>query len=311
MLAMLKRAWVLAKHTYFSYMRDQCTQLAAAISYYVLFSIIPLAIFTVSVFGFALNNADLRSELVDRILEVVPLSPTEGRSAVEHALDNAKAVSGPIAALALLGTMWTASTVFGSIRKSLNVVWGLQEHRPFIRQKLIDFTQVGLLSVILLSSFALTGVLRAARQISADWLGPFGNSNPLWEIPSILLPAVLSFTTFVMLYRIVPSVRPRLRDILPGALLATVLFEALKNSFAFYVAYFNDFDVIYASLGGALLFLLYTFMGSNILLIGAEVAHTLERYHRGEFAEELAPAPADARAGSAAARAFRALFLRQ
>ena len=52
-------------------------------------------------------------------------------------------------------------------------------------------------------------------------------------------------------------------------------------------------------------------MGSNILLIGAEVAHTLERYHRGEFAEELAPARAEAPGGSAAARAFRALFLRQ
>ncbi len=308
---MVKRAWIIAKHAHSSYMRDQCTQLAAAISYYVLFSIIPLAIFTVSVFGFALNNSELRSELIDHILEVVPLSPTDGRTAVENAVDNAKAVSGPIAALALLGTLWTASTVFGSIRKALNVVWGLQEHRPFVRQKLIDFTQVGLLAVMLLASLAATGVLRTARQISADWVGPFGNSNPLWEIPPVVLPALLSFLTFLMLYRIVPSVRPRLRDILPGALLATILFEALKNSFAFYVANFNNFDVIYGSLGGALLFLLYTYIGSNILLIGAEVAHTLERYHRGEFAEEL-PAPrAEAAAGSGALRAVRGLLGRE
>ena len=86
-----------------------------------------------------------------------------------------------------------------------------------------------------------------------------------------------------------PASHPRLRDVLPGALLATLLFEVLKNSFAIYVANFNNFDVVYGSLAGALLFLLYTFLASNILLIGAELTRTMERYHNHELDAELFP----------------------
>ncbi len=307
----MRRLWVLTKHTYLSYTRDQCTQLAAAISYFVLFSIVPLAIFMLSVFGFWLGNQDLRKDLVNHILDVVPLTQTDGRDAVEHSLDSVKRVSGPIAALSLIGTLWTASAVFSSIRKALNVVWGVPEHRPFARQKLVDFAQAGVMSVIFLSSLILTGVLRTVRQLSADRFGPLSSRNPLWELPPILLPAFLTLMTFAMLYRIVPAERPRWRDVLPGALFATILFEALKDSFAFYVANFNNYDVVYGSLGGVLLFLLYTFIGSNILLIGAETSHTLERYHHAEFADEISPAVPRPPMATLALRAVKGLFVRQ
>ena len=114
---------------------------------------------------------------------------------------------------------------------------------------------------------------------------------------------MLTLVTFVLLYRIVPASHPRWRDVLPGALLATLLFEALKNSFAFYVANFNNFDVVYGSLAGALLFLLYTFLSSNILLIGAELTRTLERYHNHELDAEIFPAVAAAARDDAAWRA--------
>src|SRR5581483_954826 len=287
-MSAMTAAWTVVRQTWRGYMRHQCSQLAAAIAYYVLFSIVPLTILTVSVFGFVLENGSFRRELVDRILDVVPLTQTDGRQSVEHVLDNVKRASGPVAVLSLGLTLWTASSVFGSIRKSLNTIWGIEEHRSFARQKLIDFIQVGLLSVVLLASVVLTGVLRAARQVSADWFGPLANSNPLWEIPPYLVPALLSLATFLMLYHVVPARRPRWRDVIPGALLATLLFEALKNSFAFYVANFNNFDVVYGSLAGILLFLLYTYLGATILLIGAEVSHSLQQYHEGA----LAPAPA-------------------
>lgn len=308
---MFRRGWVLTKHTYLSFTRDDCMQLAAAISYYVLFSIVPLAIFIVSVFGFFLNSASIRDEIVNRVLDVVPLTQTDGRTAVENALDNVKRVSGPIAAAGLIATLWTASAVFASIRKSLNRVWMLTEHRPFAQQKLIDFLQVGVLGAILLASMIATGVLRYVRQLAPHNAGPFASHSPLWEIPSIGLPAALSFATFALLYRIVPAARPRWRDALPGALVATLLFEALKDSFAFYVANFNSFDVVYGSLAGVLLFLLYTYLSAAILLIGAELARTFQRYHAGEFQHEISPRTPAPPVATRAFRAFKGLFVRQ
>lgn len=306
----MRRVWILTKHTYLCYLSDQCTQFAAAISYYILFSMVPLAIFTISVFGVFLSSESIRDHVVERTLDTVPLTQTEGRDAVLKTLDSVKRVSGPVAALGLVATLWTASAVFASIRKSLNAIWRVDEHRPFAQQKLVDFAQVGVLSAILLASMVLTGILRAIRTISADWVGPFGGRNPLWEVPPIALPAILTLTTFLLLYRIVPAARPRWRDVVPGALLATILFEAVKNSFAFYVANFNDFDVVYGSLAGILLFLLYTFLASNILLIGAEVSYTSQRYHRGDFAAEI-ETPPDTPVSTRVMRALRGLFVRQ
>ena len=305
-----RRIWIFAKQTYFGYVGDNCNQLAAAISYYVLFSILPLAILIVSVFGIFLNSGDLRNAIVDRLLEALPLTQTEGRTSVNNALDNVNRVSGTVAALGLIGTLWTASSVFASIRKSLNTVWKVQEHRPFAQAKLVDIMQVGVLGVMLLASMLLTGVLRAIRALSTEHVGPLAGSNPFWQVPPILLPAALSLATFLLLYRIVPAARPRWRDVVPGALFATLLFEALKNSFAFYISNFNNFDVVYGSLAGALLFLFYTFLSSNILLIGAELSRTFQRYHAGELDAELYPTNPAPPIATRAFRAVKGLFVR-
>ncbi len=134
---------------------------------------------------------------------------------------------------------------------------------------------------------------------------------PSGRYPPIALPALLTFVAFASLYRIVPAERPRWRDALPGALIATLLFETLKNSFAFYVANFNNFDVVYGSLAGALLFLLYTYLGAAILLIGAEIARTLQRYHRGDFADEIVAIEPSPPVTTRALKAFKGLFVRQ
>jgi membrane protein len=307
---MFRRSWVLSKHTYLCYLRHNCSQQAAAIAYYILFSLIPITIVLVSIFGFLLARESLRDDFVDRVLDVVPFSQTEGRDFVERTLNNVKRVSGPIALLGVAGTIWSASAVFSSIRRALNVVWGVEERRPFVRQKLVDFAQLGVMMTFLLASLVLTGVLRAARELSADFAGPFAFGNPLWEIPYVMVPALLTFSIFVAMYHTVPAVRPRWRDALPGAVLATLLFEALKISFAFYVANFSNYDVVFGSLGGAFLLLLYMFLAANTLLIGAEVAYTLQRYHQGDFAEELAPGPPAPWYGARAYRALRALLSR-
>ncbi len=308
---MFRRAWVLSKHTYLGFTRDDCPQLAAAISYYVLFSIVPLVILTVSILGFFLNSQDLRDDIVTRVLDIVPLNETDGRSAVETALNNVKSVSGPVAAFGLIGTAWTASAVFASIRKALNRVWSAEEHRPFVQQKLVDLAQVGVLGSILLSSIILTGVLRVIRERAPANAGPLAGQSPLWELPPVLLPALLTFTTFALLYRIVPAARPRWRDALPGAFVATLLFEVLKNSFAFYVASFNNFDVVYGSLAGILLFLFFTYLSSGILLVGGEISRTFQRYHAGEFHAEIFPIGPQTPVTTRALRALKGLFVRQ
>jgi membrane protein len=104
-----------------------------------------------------------------------------------------------------------------------------------------------------------------------------------WAAVSFVPPAVLSFLAFVGVYRLVPDAPVRVRDVWPGALLATVLFETLKNVFAFYIQHFNNYDVVYGSLGAIMIFLLWTYLAANILLLGAAVAVEYPRVQRGEY----------------------------
>jgi membrane protein len=307
----LKRLWVLTKHAFFGFRDDRCTRLAAAISYYALFSIVPLAILIVSVFGFVLNNESVRKSVVDQILNWLPLSESNGRSSVEETLNNVKHVSGLAAVLALLGTLWTSSAMFGAIRSSLNTVFRVDEHRPFFQGKLLDFAQVGGIALVIVTSMVATGAVQTVQSLSGEHLGGFAGNSPLWNVAFLLVPAVVSFVAFLALYRTVPAARPTVLEALPGAIIATVLFESLKNTFAIYVANFNNYDVVYGSLAGVLLFLLYTYLASNILMIGAEVSSTMMRLERGDFASEFAPGPPGPPVVLRMLRALKGLFVRQ
>jgi membrane protein len=306
-----RAAWVLIKQTIRGYARSHSALYAAAIAYYVLFSIVPIAILAFSIFGIVLRDEQRRDEIVDYVLDQLPLTQTEGRSDVEEILNSVQSVSGTIAIIGLVVALWTASAVFSAIRRALNNVWRVDELRPFAQGKLIDFLQIGLLSVILLLSLVATGVIRAVREASADQFGPIAGESPIWEIPFALLPGVVTFITFTTLYRIVPATHPRFRDVLPGAAIATILFELLKNSFALYVANFNNYDVVYGSLAGIALFLFYMYLSAVILLFGAEIAHTSERFHAGEFESEIHPTTPGDPIPVQAFRAVKGLFVRQ
>lgn len=302
---------MLAKHAFFGFRDDRGTRLAAAIAYYVLFSIVPLTIFIVSVFGFVLNSHTVRTTVVDQILAFLPLSETTGRTSVENTLNNVKNISGFAAALSLLLTLWTSSAMFGAIRGSLNQIFRTEEHRPFFQAKLLDFAQVGGIALLMLSSIALTGAIRTAQSLSSSYLGPLAGGNPLWSIALLLGPAAISFVAFVVLYRIVPAEHPRWLAALAGGGFAAALFELLKNTFAVYVAHFNNYDVVYGSLAGVLLFLLYTYLACNIVMIGGEVTATTGRMLTGEYAAEFAAGPPGPPITSRLLRWLKGLFVHQ
>ncbi|MFQ5880129.1 MAG: YihY/virulence factor BrkB family protein [Dehalococcoidia bacterium] len=362
----------LLKRTIQEYSADNCSHMAAAISYYVLFSIIPLTVFVVSIFGFAVRDRDLQERVSDEIVSFInieqgelSLEPDEARimqrygasalQEIQTALDEltppeveqlaaaldadetvliadrelgpdelavrsdnividtiqgVSKVSGALTLVGLVGMAWSASAMFGAIRKSINIAWDLERHRPLVQQKLIDLGMVLGLGAVLLISVVSTGTLRTLRELSDKNLGPISEgTSVLWDILPFFLPAIFSFLMFALIYRSVPATKVRFGDIWPGALLATILFEIVKNGFAVYVANFNNYDVAFGALGGIMIFLLWVYITSNILLLGAEMASEFPRVRRGEYPR---PAPAPRRPlRQAALRTAKGLFVHQ
>ena len=215
----LRHLWLLAKHSVLGFLDDNCPQMAAAISYYVLFSLFPLVIVAIGVFGLALQDGDIEQDLVRELTGLLPVDD-EGASDVENAVHELTgASSGVLGVLGLIGLAWAASAMFAVIRRSLDIAFDLSGRRPFVRQKLVDFGMMALLGVIFLASVSATTSLRVAREAVeelqvvgalADGLG-FG-----WAVAAFVVPAVLSFIAFSLLYWLVPARHVRLGHVWPG-----------------------------------------------------------------------------------------------
>ena len=285
----MRTLWFLTRRTLQAYSVDNCSHLAAAISYYVLFSLIPLLIFVVSIFGFIVRNRDIQQEVIDRVVEATPLDQDEGQNLVTDTVRGVSRVSGVLSVVSALGMVWSASAMIGAVRGALNIVWGNTVRRPPVQEKLIDIAMVLGIGLLLGASIAGTTALHIVRELSNDALGPLSSGTGFfWTVLPLALPGLLTFLLFLLMYRYVSNTPTSLRDVWPGALLSALLFETLKNGFAIYVAQFSHYDIVYGSLGGIMLFLLWTYLAASILLLGAELASEYGRLRSGEYAEALA-----------------------
>jgi membrane protein len=293
------------------FLDDDCTQMAAAISYYVLFSLFPLLIFVVGVLGLVLQSSRLQENLINAVLDFIPLTQSEGRDQVSQAVRGVAGVgSGALGLIGLFGAGWSASNMFGVVRRAINTAYDLERRRPFAQQKLLDLAMVIGFGAFFLASVLATAFLRAVRQFSSDIavLGDAAQQAGIaWDALSYLIPFGLSFLAFTVLYWIVPATTVRLRDVWPGALVAAVLFEGTKIGFAFYLENFSNYDIVYGSLGAVVAFLFWVYLSALILLFGAEIASEYPRVLRGEYreAEEQPAVPLRQRL----VRGIRSLFV--
>jgi membrane protein len=283
----LRQLRILAVRTVKEFGHDNCSQMAAAISYYVLFSLFPLLIFSVGILGIALQDSQLQEDLVDVVLEYIPLSEDEGENDVSEAVrDIAGAGSGAVGLLGLVGMAWSGSNLFGVVRRSVNLAYDLDVHRPIVRQKLLDLAMVVAFAPLVIASLATTAAIRYARETS-DEIPVLSDASQtlgfLWDVLPLLIPVAVSFVAFVFLYWVVPATRVKVRDVLIGAGVAAVLFEVAKVGFAIYVANFSNYNVVFGSLGAVVAFLFWVFLSANIMLLGAEVAAEYPRVLRGDY----------------------------
>lgn len=269
------------------FLKDNSVQMAAAIAYYVLFSIFPLLIFLISVLGIFLKNSDLQNKIVDTIIDFIPVAGLKEESLIIGAIREISSSStGTISILGLLGMAWAASGMFGVIRNSINIAYNLEKRRPFVRQKMVDLTMVLVVGIFFLLSIAATALIEILRGLSNEWavvlsipyLDIFiGKTGIAWQIFSYFIPFLLSFVAFYIIYWIIPAVRFPFRFLWPAALAASILFELGKVGFVFYVQRFARYDVVFGSLGTVFAFLFWLYISAMILLFGAQIGSEYPR----------------------------------
>jgi membrane protein len=260
-----------------NYGRDRCAQHAAAISYRVLFSIIPLFVFVVSILALVLDDASVRAELVDWLLRRFPLTPEAGAD-LERILRSVPTPASGAGLLSILALVWSGSGMMASVRIALTDAFERGYDRPFAQSKLVDIFLLLSASVLLISGFALSIAVHAAQRWSgrlAEWLNAVALDE--WGILANVAPPLLAFPAFLLLYRFVPPAQPRIRDVWVGAMFAALGVGVINLGFAYYLGTVATWDLLYGSLGSILAFLLAVYLSAGSLLFGAEVAAASRR----------------------------------
>ncbi len=286
----LRRPFEVIALTIKLYVDDGCSTYAAAIAYYALFSIVPLSLITLSVFGLVIDQDRIAQWVFDQI----PLKETDSvRSSVNEIIQRAREISPASIGFGVIFLLWSSSGIFGAVRKGLNAATHLRKGRPYWHGKLMDFALIPALGVLIVLSVGMTAMARFFIE-RVDSIGPLEiNTNDTLRIAGYILPAFASFSMFSLLYKYVPTVRPAWKEALAGAAFATVLFEAAKNLIATVIslASFSRDTAIYAGFGTALAFLVWMFVNASILLLGAEFGRAIRREDKDVIPDDVPVSP--------------------
>jgi len=247
---------------------DQCPQQAAAIAYRVLFSIAPLAIVLVSIFGLVLQDDSVREDVVETIVDALPVT-VAGRQDVEDAITGIATPASAAGLVSLVVFAWAATGMMTALRRGLENAMGVTESRPLARGKLVDLALIVAAAVLVLVSVGIT-LLGNFVQRASGRLGGLGGVGG-----SVLLHAAtfaLSILVVLLLYRFVPARGIRIHDGLAGAVLTAILLLLISLASGWIYEKTTSLSVVYGSLTSALVFLYSMYLYACALLLGAEAA---------------------------------------
>ena len=233
----------------------------AAIAYFALFSLFPLTLLSISIASFNLGLL-MDQQLIIQKLEFI--APALGQLLGKN-IDEIIRARGAVSGIALVGLIWSASTIFYTLTQTLNVIWGNKRSRPVWKRRglaiLFVLTFVG--PALFLASFA--GSLIANL---STWFPD--QSIPIGGGISFVLAIFLDVALFMVLYSMLPHGASTWREILPGAISAGLLWELAKKAFLFFVStYISVSNLVYGSVTAIFAFLIWAYVSGLIFLFGA------------------------------------------
>jgi membrane protein len=273
-----RRSWTyVLRKTVREFGDDQCTDLAAALTYYAVLAIFPAAIAVISVLGVVSKPQDT----VDNIVKILqPLVSPSTLNTVQPALEKIATSQGAGLALVIgvIGALWSASGYVGAFGRAMNRIYEIDEGRPFwkLRPVMLLVTLIGVLLIaVVLVMLVVSGPLASSI---GSVVGLSSQAVTAWNI--VKWPVIVLFVVLIVaiLYYATPNVKqPKFRWLSVGAIVAILVWIVASVGFAFYVATFGSYNKTYGSLAGAVVGLLWLWITNLALLFGAELDSELER----------------------------------
>jgi membrane protein len=282
------KTWVLLRKSFWAWANENALEWGAALAYYTAFSIAPLLLIALSIAGL-FYEGDSLSYIHSHIASIVG---NNAAMAVTSAIQSIRSSGGGAFAsvISIVVLLVGASSVFAQLQNVLNRIWGVQPKpgrfwRDLLKQRLISFAMVIGVSFVLLVSLILSAVLAMITDYFS-YLLPGPGFGIFWQLLDVGLSFSIITFLFASIFKIVPDVDVRWREVWLGAVVTAVLFVLGKTAIAFYLGR-SGVESAYGAAGSVLVMLAWVYYSSQILFFGAEFT----KFHAIENRARVKPIP--------------------
>ena len=262
----IKQQKKILAHFIAKFEKDDVVALASQLAYYLVLSFFPFMLFLMTLVGFS----DLSSsEILEGLSLMLPKKILElTQSTIKEVSDNQ--YTG-LLGLSIVLMIWTASSAFKAIIKSVNKAYNVEEHRSFIKLSIISMLGILALAVII--------ILALTMLVFGNVIGEYIKSSNqfykiiliIWNIFRYAFIFIIMIFIFATIYRLAPAKKLPWKEVIPGSIFSTIGWIVVSFGFSFYIDNFNNYSRFYGSLGAVFILMTWLFLISMIIISGVEI----------------------------------------
>lgn len=259
----------IVKDTVQSFLDDNVVKLSASLAYATLFSIIPFLSLLVTIGVFL--HTDLTSQLYTQLQPVLGTDVVDQLRSIIGSAE--KTDSSTFATIVSIGvSIFGATTIFAEIQSSLNTIWGIKaipkkSWLKYIKTRLLSFSLILIFAFILLVTFSITQLI---ENLSDRFMANYPDvAESLVKVIGMIINICVTTLIFALIFKILPDAKIKIKDVLVGAIVTTVLFLIGQWGISLYIGIANV-GTVYGAAAFMAILVTWIYYSAIIIYIGAE-----------------------------------------
>jgi membrane protein len=260
---------------------------AAAIAYYALLSLFPFLLLVISMFGSITADEGDRLAVLGFVFRYFPTQ----FDFVNTQLDAFRQTRVQVGVAGALALIWASLGVFGAVTSAVNDAWGVEKQRSFLKHRMVSFLMLVAGGGVMIVGLLLVGAVEVAQ---ASWFGVmltrFRWLQALQTLTFTYSATIVLILAVGLVYYFIPNAKTRFRDVWVGAVLTGLLWRVAFGGFSWYIGRSGSLTFIHGSIAAVVVFLLWIYVSSVILMYGVEFTAAYARLRRRR-PEQMPAAP--------------------
>jgi membrane protein len=270
-IPILTPAWDFLAVIYYNWRKDNAMTLGAALAFYTTFSMAPLLIIIIAIFGFILGETTIQAEILRRVRELIG---EQGASSVKMMIGAAYRPGTSLVAT-LIGisvTVVGSTSAFVMLKQALNTMWGARPAPDpplwfMLKERLVSFFMILVIGLLLVLSLLLSVVLSFLTRFFHTLL-PI---PPVFmELTDLSLSILLITLLFAVIYKVLPDVEIAWTDVWIGSFITALLFTLGKLLFSLYLSH-SSITSAYGAASSLAVILMWVYYSAQVFFLGAEI----------------------------------------